>query len=228
MMGAGPVTTRRAAGADWAFVSDASALVIAEELEPASSDVPLPLIRVASVDELRNISGPRDPVDVARSFAAKLRAAGIDSLASDGHYRASWQPVLADAGIDWIPAPVKQDGIASTFLWLRVLLHSDRLDLPPLPRLRAQLDDLVAHAGAGTLAVKTKRRKEEGGGTSHGDIVSALVLALWQLTRASGDYRHAGVPARGAASDPRTRGAHVSESFAGIPRGEFEEYAPSD
>lgn len=219
---------RRAAGADWAFVRDASALVVLEEVEPATIDRPLPLLDVVKLIELRNDGGPRDPRDVADVFARECRKLDVDALASDAHYQASWQPVLADAGIDWVPAPVQQEKIAETFFSLRVLLHSRRIILPRSARLKAQLADVEGRATPGGMQIASKRRKEKDGGTSHGDLISALVLAVWQLTSGAAEYRHAGVKARGADQDPRTQGARVAESFAGIPRGEFEEYAPTD
>jgi hypothetical protein len=219
---------RRAAGADWAFVRDASALVVVEELEPAGVSGPLARLRVVHMRELRNDGGPRDPVDVARAFCADLRQWDVGALASDGHYRASWEPVLGDADVDWIAAPVRQEEIAQTFLDLRVMIHARRIELPRSPRLRKQLGDVEARATATGLAVATKRRRDVDGSTTHGDLVSALVLAVWQITRGGADYRHAGVRARAGAHDPRYHGAQVEQCYAGIPRGEFEEYAPVD
>lgn len=219
---------RRAAGADWAFISDASALAVLVEDEPASSDCPLPRVRCVELVEVRNDGTPRDPVDVARQFAAVLKRWHVESLCSDAHYRASWQPALADEGIDWVAAPTRPDDIAESFLLLRLLLQQDRLTLPRSPRLKRQLADVVARAApGGGLAVASKRRKDAGGGTTHGDLVSALVAGLWRLGKSGADYVHRGAPSRTAGTDPRRRG-DLAQSFAGIPRGEFSEFAEPD
>lgn len=218
---------RKAAGADWAFISDASALAIVHELEPAGAH-PLPLLRCTELIEIRNNEGPRDPVDVAARFVAVLKAEQIDTLASDSHYRASWEPVLGDADIQWRPAPVKAEDIAQSFLFLRVLIHQRRIILPKSARLKKQLGDVTGTPTGSGLSIKTRRRKDGDGGTSHGDLVSALVLAVWQLMGAADTGRVMGVPARNAGADPRYASTKTAEAFGGIPTGEYREYAADD
>jgi hypothetical protein len=219
--------TRRAAGADWAFVSDSSALVIVEEVEAASGEVVLPLLRVVHVREVRNTGqAPRDPADVARLFAADCCQHGVERIMSDAHYRASWEPVLASSDVAWLAAPVRQEEHARAWLALRSVIHARRIILPASPRLKMQLIDVQARTTATGIHVEGRRRREREGGTSHGDLVSALVLAVWQLTRGGTEYEHRGAPSRWAGLDPRFSGSTLDPCFAGIPRGQFHDEPP--
>jgi len=216
---------RLAAGADWAFVRDASALAILREVETPTAAQPLPLLRCVWLRELRNDSGPRDPLEVIATFADDLKEAGMDQVSSDAHYREIVWRKLADENIGLIPAPVTQDGIAQTHLVTRALLHAGRLQLPRHARLGRQLSEVRAKATAGGGYVVELPRTDG----SHGDAVAALVLAVWQLTRGARDYEHLAIPSRSVGFDPRhPADAAPDEIVPGVMRGEFSEYPPED
>lgn len=214
---------RRAAGADWAFVRDASALVILEEVEPARDLQPWPLLRCVDLLELRNDTGPRDPSDVVREFSARCKRAGVERLMSDAHYRELVWRVLADDDIGLVPAPVKAEDIAQSYLRLRGILHARRLQLPESYRLKKQLSDLRMRVSSAGMTPEHARK--EG---AHGDIVSALVLAVWQLTADGAAYTHGSIPSRTGAIDPRyAKPTDPAAAFGveGISRGVFADTA---
>lgn len=190
---------RRAAGADWAFERDSSALVIVEEVEPPTLTQTLPLLEVVYVNEIRNVGAPRDPVDVVKAFARELKRYGVDAVMTDAHYRALILHQLGEEDIGLILAPTDQAGITRTHQMTRWLLNADRLNIPPNSRLKKQLKETASHAtAAGGIKIELARR--DGG---HGDIVAALVLAVAQLTQGAERYKHMGVPSRGVGFDPR-------------------------
>lgn len=213
---------RQSAGADWAFVRDSSALAIVDELEPAGDAQPLPLLSCSILREWRNDRGPRDPHVVVAEVARLLVARGLDSVCSDSYYRETVWRVLADRDVGLVAAPTSQDEIAQSYLYLRRLLHADRLRLPKHPRLRRQLVDVTAKATANAgLAIELKRRDG-----AHGDLVSALVLACWQLRHAPEDYSHRGIRAR---SQPGQRSPDMYAVQAGLRDTAAEQYeADSD
>jgi hypothetical protein len=166
------VVPLRAAGADFAFVHDASALVVVEQVEPG----PIPLVRVVALLEVRNDDGPRDPVEVITRFARLARDSGCGEIMADTHYRELVVRILANEGIGHTAAPVTQDQIAASFFRLRNLVHARRIIMPNNARLKRQLKFVTTKPTGQGISIDQKR--EPG---SHGDIVSALVCALWQL-----------------------------------------------
>ena len=63
-------------------------------------------------------------------------------------------------------------------------MHEGRIKLPKNPRLIRQLKEVVAKpTPGGGLSITSPRRK----GAGHGDLVSALVLAIWEAKRAVPD-----------------------------------------
>lgn len=204
---------RRAAGADWAFERDSSALVVIEEIEPVTDRKPLPLLRVIHIDEVRNEGAPRDPVEVVRRFALALRERGLSNVMTDAHYRALVYHQLGEEDIGLVLAPTDQAEIARTHQVTRWLLNSNRLQLPRSGRLKKQLASVESHAtAAGNLRIEIKRRDG-----SHGDIVAALVLAVAQLTHGAERYKHMAVPNRAIGFDPRYPASEARPQWAETP-----------
>jgi hypothetical protein len=157
------------AGADFAFLADASALVIVSRAEED--------LRVADILERRPTkAAPLVPSNVVSEFAARAKKYGIQSLVSDSHGKASVIEHLAAHGLGFVDAPAGQRAIAQTYVAVRDLLVEGRLALPRHDRLlRQMLETIATPLPGGGLRISHPR---VAGG--HGDIVSALVLAVWQ------------------------------------------------
>ena len=160
-------------GADFGFRSDSSALSVVDR---AGSDV-----RLIALEEERPKKGaPLRPSAVASTFAALASALGCRSVMSDSHYAESIREHLRAQNMALSMAPEGQNGKTATYLCLRELVHAKRLRLPVHPRLIAQLKALTSRPTSGGGLLITSPRRAGGG---HGDLVSALVLALWQASR---------------------------------------------
>jgi len=166
---------QRWAGADWAFIKDSSALAIVE-----GDDTQLSLI---CLHEWRGDKTQRDPRVVVPGAAALLKKHKCESAMTDRYYEAYVEAELEDEGIGWLPAPITTEEIAASFMKLRMLLNFGQLKLnghprvlPLLERLKQQLKKVRSKAQAGGVE-KIILSSSDG---SHSDLVSALVLAVWQ------------------------------------------------
>jgi len=156
------------AGVDLGLRSDSSALVIIHKRGP--------LIRVAEIAELRPKSGePLKPSVVCRTFAERLVAHGASYAMADAHYHETLVEYFAEYRLSVAPAPTKP---AEAFVKTRAMMRDGRLKIPRHPRLIQQLSEVEGRPSAGGGMSITMPRWSTGG---HGDIVSALVLAAWQL-----------------------------------------------
>jgi hypothetical protein len=159
------------AGGDCAFKRNSSALcVVAHDGERYD---------VALVEELKPTVGtPLKPSAVVEHFAGLLRGYGVTELAADSHEFAEVSQELARHKISAVPAPDKVE----SYIHARSLLHEGRLGLPPHPRFLRQLRDVVSKPQPGGGLSISSPRKADG---SHGDLVSAWVLAVWRATRST-------------------------------------------
>lgn len=163
------------AGMDPGFRSDSSALAIAKRY----GDV----IDVPTVDEMRPAKGsPLVPAEVCARFAGLMNTAEADSVASDGHYIESVREHMTEHQIGVIDAPPGQQGKAQVYLRFRELLRSGKVRLPQNKRLLDQLLSIVSKPLPGGGMSITAPRTRSG----HGDLVSALVLAVWRADQFSG------------------------------------------
>lgn len=160
------------AGADFGFRSDSSALAIVRRTEDGRA------FELAALEELRPGKGaPLLPSAVVASFATLARSYGCTWVMADSHYREAMREALAEHRLALAPAPEGQIGKAETYVRARVLLHQGALRLPKHDRLIAQLKEVISKpTPGGGLSLSSPRRS---GGGGHGDLVSALVLALW-------------------------------------------------
>jgi hypothetical protein len=158
-----------AAGADFAFLADASALVVVSRSEEE--------YRVADVLERRPTkSVPLVPSAVVGEFAARAKKYGVQAIVADSHGKASVVEHLGARGLEFIDAPAGQRAIAQTYLAVRDLLVEGRLALPRHDRLLRQMVETVATPLLGG-GLRISHPRVAGG---HGDLVSALVLAVWR------------------------------------------------
>lgn len=160
------------AGADFGFARDSSALVIVAR----SGD----LVWITFIDEAVPGDNPLVPSEVIGRFAEAVRKHRASGLCADAHYREAVREHLERADLALMTAPEGAKGKALSYALTKTLLQQGRLRLPRNERLIQQLKDItVRPTAAGGLSIQAPRWP--GGG--HGDIVSALVLAVWQSQR---------------------------------------------
>lgn len=153
------------AGADLAFVRDSSAIAIVQRVPETG------VIHVSALEELRPTkNNPLKPAEVSAAFASIARKFGANEIYSDGHYLESFRE----------HAQVKQltASKADTYEAFKKLLVEGKIILPNEPRLLTQLRQVVAKPTAGGKLAISSPRKPGGG---HGDLVSALVAAVWAV-----------------------------------------------
>lgn len=160
-----------AAGADFGFRQDSSAIAVAFKRGE--------LTELACLEEVKPERGkPLQPSVVISGFAGVAKRYGISVVRADSHYLETVREVLQGHGLTVVAAPEGQAGKAATYLYLRQLIHERRLRLPAYPRLIAQLKAIVSKPlPGGGLQITSPRRGAAGKGAGHGDLVSALVLA---------------------------------------------------
>lgn len=184
------------AGADFAFRSDSSALVVAQRL----GDV----VHVSDPIELRpETDKPLRPSEVVKRFAAELKPYGAESVLCDSHYIEAVRENLEPYGIAAVTCPEGQEGKQVTYLATRRALLEGRVRLPDNPRLIAQLKAVTSRPTPGGGLTITSPRMSGGG---HGDLASALVLAVWRCAGVSVSYSAQRVPSQWAPVSSQTRG----------------------
>lgn len=162
------------AGADFAFKSDSSALAIVHRVDA--------IFHLADLYELRpTIFAALKPSKVVAEFTRMIKPHGITMVAADSHYSEAIREHLEEGSLSLTPAPEGARGKTDVYQFARVVLHEGRLKLPKHPKLRAQLRDVIAKpTPSGTITISSPRRA----GSGHGDLVSALVLAIWEARTA--------------------------------------------
>ena len=160
-------------GADTGFRRDSSALVVVYIL-PDGTYV------VARIMELQPSPGaPLRPSDVVQEFTRACKWHGCNWLMADGHYRETLDEELAKEGLSYVPAPAGAEGKAKAHMQAKTILHGGKLRMPKHERLIEQMKTLIGRPTAGGAMSFLMPRTTAGG---HGDILSALVLALSQRT----------------------------------------------
>ncbi len=157
------------AGADFAFRTDSSALIVVHKS-------PDGVATVADIIERKPGKGePLKPSEVVQEFAATLKRHGANYLRSDGHYRQAIEEHLYTHALSFVAAPEGATGKLETHTRARALLHEGKVRLPNHPRLLKQMRELISRpTSGGGLSISSPRWRTGG----HGDLVSALVLAL--------------------------------------------------
>jgi hypothetical protein len=116
------------------------------------------------------------PGNVIGAFAAKLSEHHVSHLMADGHYRMSAIEHLTAHGLHYADAPEGQQGKADTYVRTRVILHGGRFRYNS-PQLQRQLKEVTSRPTPGGGLTISSPHKPGGG---HGDLLSGVVLALWQ------------------------------------------------
>lgn len=156
------------AGADFGFRTNSSALVIAV--------LRAGVIHVPYVLELKPLPGePLMPGETVKCFAEVLHAWGCTYLVADEHYRMSITEHLVANGLSFANAPTQPH---EAFVATRVAMRGKAVQVHEHPKLQRQLREVkAAHNPGGTLSISQPLWKTG----EHGDIVSAMVLAVSQL-----------------------------------------------
>jgi hypothetical protein len=160
---------RYAAGADPGFTRDSATMVVVGTLDAK--------VYVIEVDEMRHEKGkPLVPSEVVGRWATIAKRYGIENVLSDIHYRESVREHLTAHGLKLSSAPDGQSGKRTMYEKSRTLMNEGRLILPPSnSRLITQLRAVVSRpTPGGGMTISSPRR-----GGAHGDIVSALVAAVF-------------------------------------------------
>jgi hypothetical protein len=161
-------------GIDTGFKRDPSAMVIVRN-DPTSHK-----LRVCECFERPSEKEGASPKVVLAEFRAKLIYHRCQTLACDQHYVQTVRDELPGYGVHECPPTAEFK--ASSHVALRELLRGGKIEIPAAyKRLVAQLRDLQAVPMPGGSLKLTSRRVAgaQGVGTSHGDIASAFVLAVW-------------------------------------------------
>lgn len=155
------------AGADFAFRSDWSSIVIAHK----SGD----RYRVGEISIQKPRFGlPLAPSEVCASFAEVCRRHSLRGVMADGHYRESIVEHLASHHLAFFDSPSRP---ADVFVRTRSLMYQGLIDLPKDPDLKSRMLQIsCTPTPNGRLSIKIPRRKDSG----HSDDISAMVLAFWQ------------------------------------------------
>lgn len=164
------------AGCDFAFSGDSSAIAVVHQVEGR--------YELAEIDELCPRPGaPLKPSHVCARFADVLHRHGARRVYADAWQRESVSEFLAVAQISVGAAPAGQTGKIEVYTKARTLLHQGLVRLPKHDKLRGQLREVTARPTSTGMTITSPRRK-----SGHGDLVSALTLALWDAGSPSSAY----------------------------------------
>lgn len=166
---------RYAAGVDFGFKSDASAIVV------ISFDGKY--YRVADMLLRRPERGvPLKPSVVVAEFSEIAKRYGLTQVVADGFAREPLREALSAHGLGILDAPEGLNGKVAVYTRTRSVLHEGRLRLPNNQKLLAQLRSVMSRpTSGGNVSISSPRRA----GLGHCDLVSALTLAVHHLAYAS-------------------------------------------
>lgn len=183
----GPFESARAslgAGGDFGFTSDCLAAALASKHRSKGGEDAFDWF---DAFELRPTRGePLKPSLAVGAVAHFVKEGGGRALVADGHYKESVKEHLDANGVQFIAAPEGADGKVSTYVAVRKAMSEGRVRIsvvdPALrSRIKSQLRSITKKPlQNGGIQISAPRRKGPQGGTSHGDLVSAGVLALWR------------------------------------------------
>lgn len=168
-----PRGARVRAGVDLSAVRDPSALAVAGEVDRRGSTS---LVHVLELLELHPRPGePLRMSETIATFSTVLARYGVREFMADGWGREAAKEFASVHGVRIRSAPEGRDGKVQTYSALQTLFAEGRIAIPPHARLVSQLRSVTSRpAPGGSLIITSPRRSG-----SHGDLVSALVLACF-------------------------------------------------
>jgi hypothetical protein len=192
------------AAVDLGFIADATALTIVGR-DPHER----PRLRLALARAWRPDLGPLGFGPTLDEIAALCRTYGVTRLYADQHSAAAAVEHLARHGIRTTIVPTTAQSKSEMFASLKTRLYGGTLELYEQPELLDELRRIETVSTPGASTVRIRRL-----GTSHGDIATALALAVSRLN-GEGIAMRVYNPNRLARIDiPRRDWAHV---IAGVP-----------
>lgn len=159
-------------GSDPGFTSDSAAVAAVERTEA--------FYRLLELGEMIPSQEPLKPSVVFKEQSEVALRHGAEIIAGDQHYAQSAKEAFDAAGLTFVAVPSGQNGKGEMFTLARGLLHEGRLKLPNHPKLLRQLREVQQKPTPGGGMSITQPRRGKGG---HGDLVSALVHAIWVAAR---------------------------------------------
>jgi hypothetical protein len=163
---------RSSAGIDLGFRIDPSALAVVQRQNVAGESK---LVVVYLEERRPRPNAPLKPSEVVGDFARSARDRGARQVVADSHYIESAREHAATAGIFVEEGPAGTRGKLDSYVIVRELLRESRLIIPNYPGLIAQMRSVTSRAQpGGGLGIISPRRSG-----AHGDLLSALVLAVW-------------------------------------------------
>jgi hypothetical protein len=115
------------------------------------------------------------PGEVCREFADECNRLGVKYVMSDGHYLDALQEALDESGLSVVNAP---SAVSAPYMRMRTLMREGQVSLPDIDRLKRQMQ---AVEGVTLAAGGMSIRNPQWSTGEHGDLVSALVLAMHQV-----------------------------------------------
>lgn len=164
----------RALGVDLGFVNDCATAVACERDQRK--------YRVLDYTEIVPSRERLKPSKVLAQLAEKADEYGVEEAVGDQHYAEAAREAFYDRPrpILWIDRAGGTTGKGDVFKVTKDLLHEGDLELPNDPRLLEQLREVTKRPlPGGGLAIEMPRKPKGG----HGDIVAALVCAIWRLSK---------------------------------------------
>lgn len=162
----------RMGGGDFAFKRNSSALVVMDKNGGERMTLRACEERVPSDKPLRPSVTIKDLIGVAAAH-------GCGGVACDLHYIESVREVTDDLSIALLDFPNDNEGIAQAYVRTRILLSDGLIDLSGAPELL--IEQLKETTSKPTVTGMTITNPVKDG--RHGDLVSALVCAVWASER---------------------------------------------
>lgn len=160
-------------GADLGFRHDAF-VGTAVDRQPHAYTLRAYVERLAAVERIKPSQAYAELAQLAQQY-------GSTEVVGDLHYADSAEESLWDSSaVVWIDLPGGQKGKADTYMVVKLLMDEGLLKLPNDARLLQQLREVKKKPlPGGGLSIESPRKPKGG----HGDIVSALVAAVWRLSK---------------------------------------------
>lgn len=178
-----------AVGGDFAFTRNSSAFVAARVYQ--DKDAERPIYEVIGLKEMRPKGRPLKPSVVCRDAANFAKKIGVEEIIADGYSREAVAEHLEKHEITHIIAPAGSNAKQETFGVVRALFHEGRLRIPSdidgselVDKLMRQIKEVSGRPVQGGRVEIESPLWRSG---EHGDLVSALVVALWRLSRLGPD-----------------------------------------
>ncbi len=157
-----------ASGCDLGFAANSTTLAVTHHVNGN--------ISLAELLELRPTpETPLKPKEVFSTLASRLKVHGARTLMADGHYREAIVEACAEARIGFLDAPRDP---AEAFVRARALMRDGKVKIPNHERLIRQMREVVGRKLMGGRVQAVLPKWRDG---SHGDLVSAFVLAVSQF-----------------------------------------------